>query len=483
MTREPTSPPSVHLGLRSRLIAAFALGALTLSVLMGAIAYFTTRHTLVVEKQDAALHQAYANAALLRNALSNNVPSISDVVASLDTGSGTTSLLNDHEQWFSTSLSVSLTSIPPSARQVVEAGSVATQTAPGSGAPNLIVGVPIPAVHSAYYLLYDLTDLQHTLRVLLIALGAAAAATTLLGAGVGLIASRRTMRPLTEVSQAAVSIAEGDLSTRLPVDRWDPDLSGLTSSFNAMVDRLEDRIDRDARFTSDVSHELRSPLTTLSASLGVLEANRSSLDDRSRQALDLMAGDLRRFQRLVTDLLEISRIDADSDTLVLEEVRAGELVRRSVAQASSVLPAMDAPAVHIADEAERAILEVDKRRFERVMGNLLENALAYAGGATSVDVDVSGDGSHVEVSVTDEGTGIEPGERERIFDRFYRGSTSGRRGNSEGSGLGLALVAEHVRRQHGTVRVVDNPDATGTVFIVSLPIVVATPLTDEEEGT
>ena len=105
------------------------------------------------------------------------------------------------------------------------------------------------------------------------------------------------------------------------------------------------------------------------------------------------------------------------------------------------------------------------------------------GGATSVDVDVSGDGSHVEVSVTDEGTGIEPGERERIFDRFYRGSTSGRRGNSEGSGLGLALVAEHVRRQHGTVRVVDNPDATGTVFIVSLPMVVATPLTDEEEGT
>lgn len=483
MTPARRSSPPAHLGLRSRLIAAFALGALTLSVLMGAIAYFTTRHTLIVEKQDAALHQAYANAALLRNAISNKVPSISDVVASLDTGSGTTSLLNDHTQWYSTSLSISRSSIPASTRLVVEEGSVATQTAPGAGAPNLVVGVPIPAVHASYYLLYDLTDLQHTLRVLLIALGAAGVATTLLGAGIGLVASRRTMRPLTEVSKAAVSIAHGDLTTRLPVDRWDPDLSGLTSSFNAMVDQLEDRIERDARFTSDVSHELRSPLTTLSASLGVLEATRSSLDDRSRQALDLMAGDLRRFQRLVTDLLEISRIDADSDAIALEEVQAGELVQRSVAQALSVLPATHSPAVHIDEEAAHAILAVDKRRFERVMGNLLENAEAYAGGATSVDVRISDDGGHVEVAVTDEGAGIEPGERERIFDRFYRGSTSGRRGSSEGSGLGLALVAEHVRRQHGTVEAVDNPTTTGTVFIVSLPIVLTTTILDEDQGS
>ena len=471
MSDEGHATPTIHLGLRSRLIAAFALSALLLSVLMGTIAYLTTRHTLVVEKQDAALHQAYANAALLRNAIADRVPSINDVVSSLDTGNGSTSLLDDRGQWFSTSLTLSRTSLPTSARLLVAQGSVVKQTAATGAAPLLVIGVPIPAVHASYFLAYDLSDLQHTLRVLLFALGAAGAVTTLLGASIGLVASRRTMRPLTEVSDAAAAIAAGDLSTRLPVDRSDPDLSGLTVSFNAMVDRLEDRIARDARFTSDVSHELRSPLMTLAASLSVLESNQGALDDRSRQALLLMSGDVHRFQRLVTDLLEISRIDADAVDVSLEEVRAGELVRRSVDQAISHLPGGASPSVIVDPAAERAILSVDKRRFERIMGNLLENAQQYAGGATGVSARLGATGGTVEISVIDDGPGITDRDKARIFERFYRGATSGRRGSGDGSGLGLALVAEHVRRQGGTVLVDDAPEGTGAVFVISLPIV------------
>ena len=483
MSEERHAAPAIRLGLRSRLIAAFALSALLLSVLMGTIAYLTTRHTLVVEKQDAALHQAYANAALLRNAIADHVPSINDVVSSLDTGNGSTSLLDVRGQWFSTSLTLSRTSLPPSALALVAHGSVVKQTASTATAPLLVVGVPIPAVHAAYYLAYDLSDLQHTLRVLLIALGAAGAVTTLLGAGIGLVASRRTMRPLTEVSDAAAAIAGGDLSTRLPVNSSDPDLSGLTVSFNAMVDRLEDRIERDARFTSDVSHELRSPLMTLAASLSVLENSQESLDDRSRQALALMSGDVHRFQRLVTDLLEISRIDADAVDLSLEEVRAGELVRRSVDQAVSNIPDGTHPAVTVEPAAERVVLSVDKRRFERIMGNLLENAQQYAGGATTVATRLGADGVTVDISVIDDGPGLSDLDKARIFERFYRGATSGRRGSGDGSGLGLSLVAEHVRRQGGTVVVADAPDGHGAIFTVSLPIAPdASLLADDKDG-
>jgi len=458
-----------RLGLRSRLIAAFALGALSLSVLMGALAYFTARHTLIVEQQGAALHQAYANAALLRNALGASIPSIDAEVTSLDTSRATASLLDDGGRWFSTSLSVSRSSLPATLRTQVRHGHVATVTASQGASPMLMVGVPLPAVRSSYYLVVDLGDLAHTLRVLLAALAAAAAISTVLGALVGLLASRRTMRPLTEVSSAAAAIAHGDLTTRLPVDRRDPDLGALSTSFNAMVDQLEERIERDARFTSDVSHELRSPLTTLAASLEVLESTRAELPERARQAVGLMAGDLRRFQRMVADLLEISRLDAGSNDLLLDEVVAGELVRQCVAAALRGLPSDLPPEVRISPDADVAVLLVDKRRVERIITNLLENASLYAGGATAVSVRTTSGGAHLEIRVIDDGPGIEPEERQRVFERFYRGATSGRRGTTDGSGLGLALVAEHVRRLGGDVRAEPGPAGRGAAFVVTLP--------------
>ena len=460
-----------RLGLRSRLIATFALGALCLSVFMGALVYFTARHTLIVEQQSAALRQAYANAALLRNALAASIPSIDAEVTSLDTGRSTASLLNNDGRWFSTSLSISRSSVPTSLGADVRHGHVSTITSSPDSSPALMVGVPLPAVHSSYYLVVDLSDLEHTLRVLLAALAAAAAVTTVLGALVGLVASRRTMRPLTDVSTAAAAIAEGDLTTRLPVDRRDLDLGALSTSFNTMVDQLEDRIERDARFTSDVSHELRSPLTTLAASLEVLESARSELPERSRRAVDLMAGDLRRFQRMVADLLEISRLDAGSGDLLLDDVIAGELVRQCVGAASRDLPDAERPEVHLSADAEAMVLTVDKRRVERIITNLLENARLYAGGATSVTATCSGLGSWLDITVTDAGPGIAPEERSKVFERFYRGGTSGRRGTTDGSGLGLALVAEHVRRLGGLVRIDDGPGGVGAAFVVSLPVI------------
>ena len=454
------------LGLRARLIIIFALGAFVLSSLMGTIAYLTTRHTLIVEQQTALLHQGYANAALLRNAIAAQVPSIGAEVTSLDTGQGTSSLLDLGGRWFSTSLTISRSSLPSALRSNVKAGHVAYQASSQTGRPLLSVGIPIPSVNAEYYLVDDLTSLQHTLKVLLVALATAGAATTLLGALLGLAASRRAMRPLTEVSDAAVAIARGDLATRLPVDSADPDLAGLTGSFNAMVDQLEERIHRDARFASDVSHELRSPLTTLSAAVGVLESQRDTLDHRSAEALDLLAADVARFERLVTDLLEISRSDADADDLHLDAVEVGELVRRCVASSVRASGAGAGAIIKIAPPAEHSVVLVDKRRVERIISNLLENAEHYAGGATAVEVTEAR--GVVEIAVEDHGAGIPPEERIAVFDRFYRGGAAGRRGAGQGTGLGLALVADHVRRLGGTVHI-EEAAGGGARFVVALP--------------
>ena len=151
---------------------------------------------------------------------------------------------------------------------------------------------------------------------------------TVAGAAVGGFAARRVLLPLVSVSQAAETIAGGRLDTRLEAVR-DADLAPLASSFNRMADALQERIRHEARFTSDVSHELRSPLTTLSNALGVLDSHRADLDARGKRALELLDIEVRRFQRMVDDLLEISRIDAGSAELLLDEV---EVASSSVRQ-------------------------------------------------------------------------------------------------------------------------------------------------------
>ena len=219
----------------------------------------------------------------------------------------------------------------------------------------------------------------------------------------------------------------------------------------------------DARPVS-VTHELRSPLTTLAASLSVIEARREELPERSRQALDLVIAEVRRFQRMVGELLEISRFDAGSADIEASVLEVGELVRRAVAASGKAgVPVQVDPAV------EGRPVIVDKRRIERVMTNLLENAEHYAGGATRVLV--AAHDAAVRIAVEDDGPGIPAAERDRVFERFARGATvAGRRGAGHGTGLGLALVSEHVKLHGGRVWVEEAPSG-GARFVVELPLV------------
>jgi signal transduction histidine kinase len=187
---------------------------------------------------------------------------------------------------------------------------------------------------------------------------------------------------------------------------------------------------------------------------------------------------------MVADLLEMSRADAGSVDVFLEEVRVAELVPRAVEAAFAHMDAhrnVTPPAVHVDSAVEGWRIGVDKRRFERVMVNLLENADHYGGGATTVGVGVGPEEALVEVTVDDAGPGINPLERTNVFDRFYRGSESGRRGTGTGTGLGLALVAEHMRVMHGSVRVESSPEG-GARFVLTLPALVEEDAQGTEEG-
>jgi two-component system, OmpR family, sensor histidine kinase MtrB len=166
----------------------------------------------------------------------------------------------------------------------------------------------------------------------------------------------------------------------------------------------------------------------------------------------------------------MSRVDAGSLDVFLEEVNVSELVQRSVeAGARSLDVSGPTPAVLVEDAVRDWHVGVDKRRFERVMANLMENAAHYGGGVTEITVRPGGQEEEVEVTVDDAGPGIQPGERTKVFERFYRGSAAGRRGAGTGSGLGLALVAEHMRVMHGGVHVESSPPG-GARFVLSLPV-------------
>ena len=458
-------PKKRRLGLRARVTTAFALGALALSSVLAGIGYLAVRNSIVNQQLASMRHQALANAVLLRGELRVPTAYIPALITTLDSGPDTDSLIYSSEHWYPSSATLSPRQLPLALRTHVLAGTAAWQVVGSSGVSELIVGVPIHAQtasrteNAAYFEIFDLSDLTRTLHALLAALALAALITTVAGAVLGRWASARTLRPLRETTQAALAIAGGRLGTRLESADF-ADLAPFASAFNQMVDQLQERIEREARFTSDVNHELRSPLTTLANSLSVLEARRDELPPRALQALDLLGAEVRRFRRLVDELLEISRIDAKPDDISRDEVTIGSLVEHTVQATGTNVPTQFGPGV-----ASQHIL-VDKRRFERIFANLFENAQRYAGGVTLLAIEDHGD--TVRFLVEDAGPGIAPEERDRIFERFSRGSTGRRRGLGDGTGLGLAIVAQHVN-QHGGREWVEERLGGGSRFVVELP--------------
>ena len=461
-------PRAPHLGLRSRITLAFAVGAALLSALLASTTWALTRENIVNQRESSATRQAFRNAGLVEQQLAGgntDDETMRDHLLSLQNESPSrTMLVGPNEIRINPSTSFDLQSVPASLESMIDEGQAARIRVENDGQPHILVGVPLGVDGYRYYELFSLAETQSTLESLSISLFGASLVTILAGAGLGSWLTRRTLRPLANVSHAAEAIAGGRLDTRLS-SAADPDLAVLVRSFNHMAEVLESRIDRDGRFASDVSHELRSPLMTLSASIEVLAARRDDMPDASAQAaVDLMVADVARFKQLVEDLLEISRFDAGAARLELSEIVPGELVTQAVAWSQSP----DVP-IEVDEELLERSIRVDKRRLVRVVTNLLDNARKYGGGATRVTLVRTP--TSLQIAVEDAGPGVPPEERDLIFDRFSRGAGSSRRTGSEGVGLGLSLVAEHVALHKGRVWVEDRPDAEpGARFVVDLPV-------------
>lgn len=451
-----------RLGLRARITLAFAVGALLLSALLSATTWALTRENLLHQREDSATVVVYRNAGFVQQQLAPNTD-VLRLVSNLATPLGAHPSVYFDGEYTPLTTEFGKDALPSALRDAVLSGQPARMRFELRGEMQLAVGIPIPSASAAYFEIIPLNDIESTLDALGVSLVGSSMVTTLAGAALGWWAARRALRPLSGVSTAAMALAAGRLDTRLEASE-DPDLRPIAASFNDMAQALQDRIERDARFASDVSHELRSPLMTLAASIEVMDNQRDDLTDRARAALDLMVGDVVRFQQLVEDLLEISRFDAGVVRLELEEVHLAELVMQAVSHSTEA----DVP-VELDAELAGVVVQADKRRIVRVIANLLDNAAKYAGGATSVSL--RGVEGGVQIAVEDHGDGVPEEDRALIFDRFNRGGAAGRRGSSDGVGLGLALVAEHVNLHGGEVWVEDRADGTaGARFVVELPV-------------
>lgn len=450
----------IRLGVRARTSVSFAVGALAVSASLASGTYELTRHALLVERERTAVRAAYFDAAVVRQGISSDGADIVDVLRTLDTGQEHRALLYRNGRWYSRSADTSATAaVPASLRRLVQRGGPGVQRVRLNGAPTVVVGVPLGSGGADYYELTTQVELQRTLRRLALSLVVMALLTTAAAAALGHWATRRLLRPLTSVVAAARAIAGGELAARVEPSA-DPDLAPLTTAFNDMVRKLADRMERDRRFAADVSHELRSPLQTLTAATAVLENRRLELDQRSAAAAALIVAEVARFNTLVTDLLDLARAE---QPLQLTQVALDELVPRRCRDLGLPARVVSVPA--------GLTWPLDVRRFERILANLVQNAASHAGGATRV-VCRAGD-RELHVTVDDAGPGIPPEDRQLVFARFGRGRRASARGSTSGSGtdgtgLGLSLVAQHVAAHGGTVTIGES-DVGGARFDIIFP--------------
>jgi two-component system sensor histidine kinase MtrB len=369
--------------------------------------------------------------------------------------------------------------VPNALREFVKAGQVSYQYAAvnteGFSGPALIIGSPTssPVANLELYLIFPLSNEESTIA--LVRGTMATGGVVLLGllAVIALVVARQIVLPVRSASRIAERFAEGHLTERMPV-RGEDDMARLAVSFNDMAESLHRQItsleefgNLQRRFTSDVSHELRTPLTTVRMAADLIHDHSDDLDPALRRSTELMVSELDRFETLLNDLLEISRHDAGVAELSVEAVDLRATVQSALDNVGHL--AADAEIELIVDmPTEDVIAEVDPRRVERILRNLIANAIDHAE-HKPVRIRMGVDEDTVAVTVRDYGIGLRPGEEKLVFSRFWRSDPSRVR-RSGGTGLGLAISIEDARLHQGRLEAWGEP-GKGACFRLTLPLV------------
>lgn len=447
-------------GLRTKIVVRFAAVALILSALLGVITYVSVRQLIFEDRRVSAIAQATSDARVVAATLRAGQGNPAEVLVALRPPRRSTPMLLHEGEWFAASLQVRPEDLPRALTDMVFDGTSARQVTEIGDQPVSIVGVPLTGDLGFYFEVFSLADVANTLSTLSRVLVVAGTVTTVAGAFLGALIARQVLRPLREITDVAEQIAAGELESRLD-EEIDSDLGALTASFNRMAETLQMRIAREARFASDVAHELRTPLTTLLTTLSVLENRSRELSPQGQVALDLLGRDVRRLETTAADLVEVAKHDAGVVTADIEPLPATTLINRLLNR----LGRPDLPVV-VDQGAVRTLIHADEGRLERVLINLINNADTHGGGVTRITV--SRDREVVRLGVEDNGPGVNDEDRDRVFERFARGTSAQSSGGSSGSGLGLALANEATVLQGGRIWVEEAPGG-GARFVVELP--------------
>ena len=349
--------------------------------------------------------------------------------------------------------------------------------ASGQSKAAIVVGAPLGDWYQLYYF-FPLDNEQQTLQLV---------QTTLIGAGIALVAllaaiaslvTRWVVLPVRHAARAAQRVAAGRLEERMAVGGKD-DLGSLASSFNDMAASLQEKLQEleelskaQRQFVSDVSHELRTPMTTIRMAAEILFEAREEFDPASARSAELLQSQIERFETLLTDLLEMSRHDANVATLDAELADIPDIVRRSADDAQQLAERRGCR-IEFRLPAQACMAEVDRRRVERILRNLLVNAVEHGEGRDVV-VTVAADRDTVAIAVRDHGVGLAPGEEQLVFERFWRADPSRAR-TVGGTGLGLAISLEDARLHGGWLQAWGER-GRGSVFRLTLPRAAGQPL-------
>ena len=341
---------------------------------------------------------------------------------------------------------------------------------PGTTGPALAVGVPLGTYYQLYYV-FPFTQQQSFLLLVQRILVAVGLALVVLLAAIASLVTRWVVLPVRHAAQAARRVSAGHLEERMRVLGVD-DLAALATSFNEMAASLQGKLREleelslvQRQFVSDVSHELRTPLATIKMAADLLFEARGELDPAGGRTAELLQSQLDRFETLLVDLLEISRYDAGAATLDADLVDVCDLVRRSADDAQQ-LAERRGSGIEFRLPATGCFAEVDRRRVERILRNILGNAVEHGEGKDVV-VTTAIDSDAVAVSVRDYGVGLRPGDELRVFERFWRADPARAR-TTGGTGLGLAISLEDARLHGGWLQAWGEP-GKGSVFRLTLP--------------
>jgi two-component system, OmpR family, sensor histidine kinase MtrB len=341
--------------------------------------------------------------------------------------------------------------------------------------PGVVVGsqLQLPADGRFYtaYFLFPLDEEQETLALVTRAMVTAALLLLILVAGLTWLVTRQVVTPVRLARRVAERLAAGQLQERLQV-KGEDDLARLATSFNQMASNLQRQIRQleelsrvQQQFVSDVSHELRTPLTTVRMAGDVLHDARRSFDPATSRAAELLQKELDRFETLLVDLLEISRFDAGAAVLDLDEVNLVDVAHRVVDQTRALADQRHTRVV--VDAPDHACLaEADVRRVERIVRNLVTNAIDHAE-THDVVVHVAGDDQAAAIAVRDHGVGLRPGESAMVFNRFWRADPARAR-TSGGTGLGLSISLEDTHLHGGWLQAWGRL-GEGSQFRLTLP--------------